>query len=62
MAQGVSLNGTHVSVFMDPKMLPVDKKGKYVTAPGQFPYTGNSITVSGLSGNIWIAAHSDVSW
>lgn len=62
MAQGVSLNGTHVSVFMDPKMLPVNKKGKYITAPGQFPYTGNPITVSGLSGNIWIAAHSDVSW
>jgi len=62
MGPGVSLGATHLSVFMDPQMLPKDKKGNYITAPGQFPYTGNSVTVSGLSGDIWVAAHSEVSW
>lgn len=62
MGAGVSLGATHLSVFMDPKMLPKDKKGNYITAPGQFPYTGNSVTVTGLSGDIWVAAHSEVSW
>jgi hypothetical protein len=62
MASGVSLGETHLSVFKDPKMLATDKKGNYTTAPGQFPYTGTSVTVGGLSGNIWIAAHSGVTW
>ena len=62
MNAGVSLDGTHVSVFMNPKMLPKNSKGQYITSPGQFPYTGNPVTVTGLTGDIWIAAHAGVSW
>lgn len=56
---GFNLDVTHLWVGND--ILP-KVKGKYTTAPGQFPYTGNPITVTGLSGNIRIAAHSVVSW
>jgi hypothetical protein len=50
--------------------LPKDKKGNFTNAPGQFPYypkDGNfiednswSYTVTGLSGNIYVAAHAVV--
>jgi len=54
------LDETHVWVGTTP--LPL-KKGVYTTAPGQFNFNGeNPVTVSGLSGNIYIAAHSGVCW
>lgn len=60
MDPGFTLGDTHVWVGSDP--LPT-KKGKYVTAPGQFNHNGvNPVVVSGLSGNIWIAAHAGVCW
>lgn len=62
---GYALNETHL--FVGNQILPL-KKGKYTTAPGQFPYkhenlngaTSDTYTISGLSGNIYIAAHSVV--
>jgi hypothetical protein len=54
------LGDTHVWVGTTP--LPL-KKGKYTTAPGQFNNNfENPVVVSGLSGNIYIAAHSGVCW
>jgi hypothetical protein len=54
------LGDTHVWVGTTP--LPL-KKGKYTTAPGQFNHNGvNPVVVNGLSGNIYIAAHSGVCW
>lgn len=57
---GFDLDETHVWVGTTP--LPI-KRGKYTTAPGQFNHNGeNPVVVSGLSGNIYIAAHSGVCW
>lgn len=57
---GFELGDTHVWVGTTP--LPI-KRGKYTTAPGQFNYNfENPVVVSGLSGNIYIAAHSGVCW
>ena len=54
------LGDTHVWVGTTP--LPL-KKGKYSTAPGQFNHNFvNPVVVSGLSGNIYIAAHAGVCW
>jgi len=46
------------------------KNGKKITAPGQFPFkhenlngvTTDTYTITGLTGNIYIVAHSVVSW
>lgn len=62
---GYELNATHLHVGN--QILPM-KKGKYTTAPGQFPYkhgnlngaTSDTFTINGLSGNIYVAAHSEV--
>jgi len=55
-----NLDETHVWVGTTP--LPL-KRGVYTTAPGKFNHNGeNPVVVSGLSGNIWIAAHSGVCW
>lgn len=62
---GYVLNATHLHVGN--QILPM-KKGKYTTAPGQFPYkhenlngvSTDTFTISGLSGNIYVAAHSEV--
>ena len=57
---GFTLDEMHVWVGTTP--LPI-KRGKYVTAPGQFNNNGeNPVVVNGLSGNIWIAAHAGVCW
>jgi hypothetical protein len=62
---GYELNATHL--YVGNQILP--KKGnKYTTAPGQFPYkhenlggvTSDIFTINGLSGNIYVAAHSEV--
>jgi hypothetical protein len=54
------LGDTHVWVGTTP--LPL-KKGVYSTAPGQFNHNfENPVVVSGLSGNIYIAAHAGVCW
>ena len=59
---GYTLDETHVWIGTNGNKLPW-KKGKWVTAPGQFNYNGmNPVVKSGLSGNIWIAAHSGVCW
>lgn len=62
---GYVLNETHLYVGND--ILP-KKKNKYTTAPGQFPYkhgnlngvSSDTFTINGLSGNIYVAAHSVV--
>ena len=57
------MGDTHVWVGEDPDLLPEKKNGKWDSAPGQFNHNGeNPVVVSGLSGNIWIAAHSGVCW
>jgi hypothetical protein len=57
---GFNLDETHVWVGSTP--LPV-KRGQYTTAPGQFNHNfENPVIVSGLSGNIYIAAHAVVCW
>lgn len=64
VVDGVVLTETHLYVGND--ILPT-KHGHYTTAPGQFPYKHHSVnaqtdsfTVNGLSGDIYIAAHSGV--
>ncbi len=67
MGSNCLLNETHLYVGND--ILP-KKKGKYTTAPGQFPYkhenlngvSSDTYTITGFSGNIYIAAHSVVCW
>lgn len=62
---GYVLNATHLHVGN--QILPM-KKNKYITAPGQFPYKHGNLNgvstdtynISGLSGNIYIVAHSEV--
>jgi hypothetical protein len=55
---GVTLGDTHVWVGTNGNMLPY-ARGKYITAPGQFNYNDmNPVVATGLTGNIWIAAHS----
>jgi hypothetical protein len=64
MYNGFVLNSTHL--FVGNQILPV-KNGKFTTAPGQFPYKHENLpgvstdtyTINGLSGNIFIAAHSE---
>jgi hypothetical protein len=63
--QGYELNATHL--YVGNQILP-KKKNKFTTAPGQFPYkhgclngvSSDTFTINGLSGNIYIAAHSEV--
>jgi hypothetical protein len=63
---GYELNATHL--YVGSEKLPRDKKGKFTTAPGQFPYkhpnlngaTTDIYEITGLSGPIYIAAHSEV--
>jgi len=53
-----TLDETHL--FVGDEMLP-RKKGQFTTAPGQFPYSGqSSYTIDGLSGDIYVVAHSVV--
>ncbi len=67
MGSSVHLSTTHLYVGND---ILAKKSGKLTTAPGQFPYSHenlngvstDSYTISGLSGKIYIAAHSDVCW
>jgi len=62
---GYALNETHL--YVGNLILP-RKGNKYTTAPGQFPYkhgnlngaTTDTYNISGLSGNIYVAAHSVV--
>jgi hypothetical protein len=64
---GYSMDVAHLYVGND--MLPVDKKGRPRVAPGKYPYDsgditgaiGHTFTVEGLSGNIYVVAHTDVS-
>jgi hypothetical protein len=64
MASGFVLNSTHL--YVGSQILP-KKNGKFTTAPGQFPYKhenlngvlSDTFTINGLSGNIYIAAHSE---
>ena len=59
---GISLDETHLHVGdTEATRLPVNKKGKFITAPGQFQYSGGSqFVVTGLSAEIWVTAHSVV--
>jgi len=53
-----TLDETHL--YVGDEML-ARKKGKFTTAPGQFPYSGQqSYTIDGLSGDIYVVAHSVV--
>ena len=44
--------------------LPKNKKGQYITAPGQFNYNGysNPVTINGLTSPFYTAAHFGVCW
>ena len=54
-----TLEETHLYVGWE--ILPRDKKDRFTTAPGQFPYSGEtSYTIDGLSGGIYVVAHSVV--
>ncbi|RLD65281.1 MAG: hypothetical protein DRI95_09070 [Bacteroidetes bacterium] len=54
-----TLEETHL--FVGDEYLPRNKKNKFTTAPGQFPYSGeSSFTIDGLSGEIYVVAHSVV--
>lgn len=65
MFDGYVLNETHL--YVGSQILPMFK-GNYTTAPGQFPYkrdnlngvTTDTYNISGLDGNIYVAAHSVV--
>ncbi|MDH3268233.1 MAG: DNRLRE domain-containing protein [Ignavibacteria bacterium] len=58
-----TLGDTHVWVGEGENLLPKKSNGKWDSAPGQFNHNGvNPVVVSGLTGNIWIAAHSGVCW
>lgn len=55
---GFTLDETHLYVGND---ILAKKNGKYTTAPGQYPYSGeSSFTIDGLSGEIYVVAHSVV--
>ncbi|MCD4729837.1 MAG: hypothetical protein K8R74_04500 [Bacteroidales bacterium] len=55
-----TMDENHLFIGENGEMLP-RKKGKYTTAPGQFPYSGqSSYTIDGLSGDIYVVAHSVV--
>jgi hypothetical protein len=64
MGSGFVLNATHL--YVGNLILP-KKNGKFTTAPGQFPYKhenlnglfSDTFTINGLSGSIYIAAHSE---
>lgn len=64
MFDGYVLNGTHL--YVGNLILP-KKNNKFTTAPGQFPYkhgtlngvTSDTFTINGLSGNIYVVAHSE---
>ena len=48
-------------LYVGNEILARDKKGNYTTAPGQFPFSGEaSYTIDGLSGDIYVVAHSVV--
>lgn len=54
----ITLDETHLYVGND---ILAKKKNKYTTAPGQFPYSGgDTFTIDGLSGEIYVVAHSGV--
>jgi hypothetical protein len=65
ITEGYILNETHL--YVGNTILPM-KKNKYTTAPGQFPYkhenlngaSSDTYTITGLTGAIYIAAHSVV--
>lgn len=67
MSGNVHLSTTQL--YVGSEILP-KKNNKWTTAPGQFPYkhenlngvNSDSFTINGLSGKIYIAAHSDVCW
>jgi hypothetical protein len=67
MGSNVRLSTTHLYVGTD---ILAKKNNKWTTAPGQFPnkhenmngVNTDSYTITGLSGKIYIAAHSDVCW
>jgi hypothetical protein len=64
MFNGYVLNETHL--YVGNQILP-KKNNKFTTAPGQFPYkheslngvTSDTFTINGLSGNIYVVAHSE---
>jgi hypothetical protein len=67
MGANVHLYTTHL--YVGNLILP-KKNTKWTTAPGQFPYkhenlngvNSDSYSITGLSGYIYIAAHSEVCW
>ena len=53
-----TLDETHLYVGNE---ILADKNGNFTTAPGQFPFSGQtSYTIDGLSGDIFVVAHSVV--
>jgi hypothetical protein len=59
---GFTLEETHLHIGeTEATRLPLNKKKKFITAPGQFDYSGGSyFEIPNLSGEIWVTAHAVV--
>ena len=57
-----TLEETHLHIGeTEATRLPLNKKNKFITAPGKFDYSGgDSFVIEDLSGPIWVTAHSVV--
>jgi len=59
---GYTLEETHLHIGESKaKRLPLNKKKKFITAPGKYDYSGGSyFEIEDLSGPIWVTAHAVV--
>lgn len=57
-----TLDETHLHIGeSEAERLPLNKKDKFITAPGKFDYSGgSSFVIPNLSGPIWVTAHAVV--
>jgi len=57
-----TLEETHLHIGeTEATRLPLNKKNKFITAPGKFEYSGgNSFVIEDLTGPIWVTAHAVV--
>jgi len=60
--EAYTLEETHLHIgTSEEHRLPLNKKNKFITAPGGYNYSGaSSFTIDNLSGPIWVTAHSVV--
>jgi len=58
MLEGYTLMENHIFVGALP--LPLDKKGNFTVAPGQYPYVLDDMPLTGVGGEIWVVVHAVV--